>query len=63
VDYTGRKLPAQIKTAERQGIAFIICIGEEEQKTGEMKIKNLAERKEYSARREELDATLKRIVL
>jgi histidyl-tRNA synthetase len=63
VDYTGRKLPAQIKTAERQGIAFIICIGEEEQRTGEMKIKELAKHKEYPSRREELDATLRRIAL
>lgn len=46
VDYTGRKLPAQIKTAEKQGIPFIICIGEEEAKNKIFKLKNLEKRNE-----------------
>lgn len=46
VDYTNRKIPAQIKTAEKQGVPFIICIGDEEVKTRNFKLKNLAEHEE-----------------
>ncbi len=46
VDYTNRKIPAQIKTAEKHGIPFIVCIGDEEVKTKMFKLKNLAMRSE-----------------
>lgn len=46
VDYTNRKIPAQIKTAEKQGVPFIICVGDEEVKTKMFKLKNLATRSE-----------------
>lgn len=59
VDYTGRKLPAQIKTAEKQAVPFIVAIGKEEMRTGELKVKDLAKRKEYPARRDELDGVLR----
>lgn len=42
VDLTGRKLDKQIKTAEKKGIQQVLVIGEEELKTGEYKLKNLA---------------------
>ena len=46
VDYTNRKVGAQIKTAEKQNIPFIICIGDEETKTRKFRLKNLEKRKE-----------------
>jgi len=54
VDYTNRKIPAQIKTAEKQGVPFIICIGDEEVKTKKFKLKNLAEHEEKTVAWEEL---------
>ncbi len=54
VDYTGRKIPAQIKTAEKQGVPFILCIGEEEVKTKTFKLKNLSKRSEQSLHQDEL---------
>ncbi|MFW0837486.1 MAG: histidine--tRNA ligase [Candidatus Komeilibacteria bacterium] len=54
VDYTNRKIPAQIKTAEKQSIPFIICIGDEEVKTKMFKLKNLAMRNEKIVDREAL---------
>lgn len=41
VDYTNRKIPAQIKTAEKQSIPYIICVGEDEVQTRKFKLKNL----------------------
>lgn len=46
VDYTGRKIPAQIKTAEKQSIPFVVCIGDEEVKTRAFRLKNLVKRDE-----------------
>jgi histidyl-tRNA synthetase len=41
VDITGRKVGDQIKLADRQKIPYIICIGENELKSGEFKLKDL----------------------
>lgn len=41
IDYSFRKIGDQIKNADKVHIPFIICIGEEEVKTGKLKIKNL----------------------
>lgn len=46
VDYTNRRIQAQIKTAEKQKIPYIICIGDEEIKSREFRLKNLAKREE-----------------
>jgi histidyl-tRNA synthetase len=46
VDYSGRKVGDQIKAADKKKIPNIIVIGEEEMKTGEFKVKNLATGKE-----------------
>lgn len=54
VDYTGKKAAAQIKTAEKQGIPTIICIGDEEQQTKTFKVKNLATREEKTVSWDEL---------
>ncbi len=42
IDYSYRKIGDQIKNADKAHIPNIICIGEEEKKTGNIKIKNLA---------------------
>jgi histidyl-tRNA synthetase len=41
VDLTDKKLPAQIKFADREGIGFILVIGDEEVKSNKYKLKNL----------------------
>ncbi|KKU66626.1 MAG: Histidine-tRNA ligase [Parcubacteria group bacterium GW2011_GWA2_47_16] len=41
VDYSGKKVGDQIKRADKQGVPFVICVGEEEVESGKLKIKNL----------------------
>lgn len=41
VDYSFRKIGDQIKNADKMHIPYIICIGEEEVKTGQLKLKKL----------------------
>jgi len=41
VDLSGKKIGDQIKTADKQSVPFVICIGEEEEKSGKFKIKEL----------------------
>jgi histidyl-tRNA synthetase len=42
VDISGRKIGDQIKAADKRGIPHIIVIGDEETKSGALKIKTLA---------------------
>ena len=46
VDLTDRKVTAQIKTADKEAIPFIVVVGEEEAKSGKYKVKSLRESKE-----------------
>lgn len=46
VDYSYRKIGDQIKSADKLGIKEVICIGDEEVKTGKLKIKRLADGEE-----------------
>ncbi len=46
VDITNRKIPAQIKTADKKKIPFIVCVGGDEVKTGQYKLKELSKREE-----------------
>jgi histidyl-tRNA synthetase len=41
VDISGKKLGDQISNANKRGIPYIICIGDEEVKNGKLRIKNL----------------------
>lgn len=41
IDFSFRKIGDQIKNADKMNIPNVICIGEEEVKTGKLKIKNL----------------------
>ena len=63
VDYTNRKLGAQIKTADRQKIPFVVCIGEDEVKTGRFKVKNMKTGKEILTDREEIVIEIKKLCL
>ncbi len=42
VDYSGRKIGDQIKYADKNKIPFITCIGSNEVKTGQLKVKELS---------------------
>lgn len=59
IDYTDRKIPAQIKTAEKQGIPYIVCIGEDEVQSKIFKLKHLKTRTEQEVKWEDLPNMLK----
>lgn len=46
VDVTGRKVGAQIQTAEKKGIHYVVFIGEREIESGQLMLKNLISGKE-----------------
>ena len=46
VDLTDRKVTAQIKTADKESIPYIVVVGEEEVKRGKYKVKCLKDSKE-----------------
>ena len=46
VDLTDRKVSAQIKTADKESIPYIVVVGEEEVKSGQYKVKSLKDGKE-----------------
>ena len=54
LNITDKKIDKQIKTADKQSIPFIICIGEEEEKTGKFKLKELKTGKEEEITEEEI---------
>ncbi len=58
-DLTARKVSAQVKTADREKIPFVLVVGEEETKTGKYKLKNLADSKEQECDVKKLIAVLK----
>lgn len=41
VDYSGRKVDKQIKTAEKLGVRYVLFVGEKEIETGQFNLKNL----------------------
>ena len=59
VDLTTRKLPAKIKTADREKIPFVMVVGEEEVKSGIYKLKNLKDSKEFSVGEKEMITHIK----
>jgi histidyl-tRNA synthetase len=54
VDYTGRKIGDQIKSADKHKIPFVIVFGENEATTGVLSIKELSTGRETSATLEEI---------
>jgi histidyl-tRNA synthetase len=46
VDYSGKKMSDQIKTATKKKVPFVIVVGEEEEKSGMYKLKHLDSKRE-----------------
>ncbi len=59
VDVTKRKLGDQIKSADKNGIPYVVCIGEDEVKSGTLKVKKLASGIETIIADEKLSAFVK----
>ena len=59
IDLTGKKVGDQIKSADKQKIPYIICIGEDEVKKGEFKLKNLKSGEEKVVTENTLASNLK----
>lgn len=59
VDFSGKKIGDQIKNADKNHIPYIICIGDEEVKTGKFKVKNLKSGEEKEVSESEIDAAVK----
>ncbi|MBX4189206.1 histidine--tRNA ligase [Candidatus Parcubacteria bacterium] len=55
VDWTGRKVGDQIKTADKQHIEFVMVVGEDEIGSGVYKIKNIRTGDELSVRLDEIN--------
>jgi histidyl-tRNA synthetase len=60
VDLSGKKLGDQIKNADKRGIPFIICIGDEEVRTGKLRIKALKTEEETETSEENLAGIIKK---
>ena len=54
VNLTDKKLGDQIKLADKQGIPFIICVGQDEIKSGLYKVKNMESGEEKTVKPEEI---------
>ena len=54
VDLTDRKVSAQVKTADKEKIPFVLVVGEEEVKSGKYKVKSLKDGEERIVSREEI---------
>ena len=59
VNLSNKKIGEQIKTADKQNIPFVICIGEKEEKTDKFKIKKLATGEETEANKNEIADIIK----
>ncbi len=54
VDLTDRKVSAQVKTADKEKIPFVLVVGEEEVKSGKYKVKSLKESAEKELSQQEI---------
>ncbi|MCK5027885.1 MAG: ATP phosphoribosyltransferase regulatory subunit, partial [Candidatus Pacebacteria bacterium] len=59
VDISGRKIASQIKTADKQGVKYIVCIGEDEVKSEKYKLKDIESGKEKEVSKEEIVKSIK----
>jgi histidyl-tRNA synthetase len=59
VDYSGKKVGDQIKYADKNKIPYVLVIGEEEVKTGKLKIKHLETGTETSVTEENISEIIK----
>ncbi|ANU12845.1 histidine--tRNA ligase [Planococcus halocryophilus] len=58
MDFTGRKVKAQMKSADRKGAAFVIVIGETELESGKVALKEMATGEQQEMSFEEIAASL-----
>ncbi|AIY05193.1 histidyl-tRNA synthetase [Planococcus sp. PAMC 21323] len=58
MDFTGRKVKAQMKSADRKGAAFVIVIGETELESGKVKLKEMATGEQQEMSFEEIAASI-----
>ncbi len=58
VDFSGKKLGDQISNADKRGVAKVICIGDEEVKTGKLIIKDLQSGNEMEMAADKLPGTV-----
>lgn len=59
VDLTDRKVSAQVKTADREQVPFVVVVGEQEVNTDQFKLKNLQKSQELLVSRNELAKVIK----
>ena len=60
VDLSGKKLGDQLKIASKQAIPYVICIGEDEIKSGLYKVKNMETGEETKVKMEEVVNVIKK---
>ncbi|MCH4825660.1 histidine--tRNA ligase [Planococcus halocryophilus] len=58
MDFTGRKVKAQMKSADRKGAAFVIVIGETELESGKVALKEMATGEQQEMSFDEIAASL-----
>lgn len=59
VDFTGKKIGDQIKYADKYGFKQVVCLGEDEKRTGKYKLKHLASGKEVELPEEKIGEYIK----
>ncbi len=60
VDFSDKKLGDQVKTAHKQNIPYVICVGEDEVKSGLYKVKNMDTGEETGAKIDEIVSAIKK---
>ena len=58
VDFTARKVPAQIKAAANKQVPFCIVVGEDEARTGLYKLKHLPSKREITMQEQDIAETI-----
>lgn len=59
IDYTGRKLASQVKTADKQKVPYVICIGDKEVEANMYQVKNLLTREQLEVSEDDILAAVK----
>lgn len=60
IDFTEKKVGDQIKSADKQAIPFIICVGQDEMTSGKFKVKELATGTETESTLKEIPAIIRK---
>jgi histidyl-tRNA synthetase len=61
IDISRRKVTSQIKTADKHGVPYVVCIGENEQNEGMYKLKKMITGEEMEVPREKMVEVLKEV--